>query len=146
MEFLVHIPFVHELGLELLRLEPGQAELALSLRETQTNSWGVAHGGVTMTLLDVAMAHAARSPSQPGGAPQPGVVTLEMKTSFMLPGQWRLTATGRLMHRTASLAFTEGTVRDAAGEVVAHATGTFKYMRGLPVGGGRRIQRLGASD
>lgn len=146
MEFLVHIPFVHELGLELLRLEPGQAELALSLRETQTNSWGVAHGGVTMTLLDVAMAHAARSPSQPGGAPQPGVVTLEMKTSFMRPGQGRLTATGRLMHRTASLAFTEGTVRDAAGEVVAHATGTFKYMRGLPVGGGRRIQRLGASD
>lgn len=146
MEFLVHIPFVQELGLELLRLEPGQAELALSLRETQTNSWGVAHGGVTMTLLDVAMAHAARSPSQPGGAPQPGVVTLEMKTSFMRPGQGRLTATGRLMHRTASLAFTEGTVRDAAGEVVAHATGTFKYMRGLPVGGGRRIQRLGASD
>jgi uncharacterized protein (TIGR00369 family) len=146
LEFLVHIPFVHELGLELLRLEPGQAELALSLRETQTNSWGVAHGGVTMTLLDVAMAHAARSPSQPGGAPQPGVVTLEMKTSFMRPGQGRLTATGRLMHRTASLAFTEGTVRDAAGEVVAHATGTFKYMRGLPVGGGRRIQRLGASD
>ncbi len=146
MEFLVHIPFVHELGLELLRLEPGQAELALSLRETQTNSWGVAHGGVTMTMLDVAMAHAARSPSQPGGAPQPGVVTLEMKTSFMRPGQGRLTATGRLMHRTASLAFTEGTVRDAAGEVVAHATGTFKYMRGLPVGGGRRIQRLGASD
>jgi uncharacterized protein (TIGR00369 family) len=146
LEFLVHIPFVHELGLELLRLEPGQAELALSLRETQTNSWGVAHGGVTMTMLDVAMAHAARSPSQPGGAPQPGVVTLEMKTSFMRPGQGRLTATGRLMHRTASLAFTEGTVRDAAGEVVAHATGTFKYMRGLPVGGGRRIQRLGASD
>ena len=146
MEFLAHIPFVHELGLELLLLEPGVAELALSLRETQTNSWGVAHGGVTMTMLDVAMAHAARSPSQPGSAPQPGVVTLEMKTSFMRPGQGRLIATGRLMHRTASLAFTEGTVRDAAGEVVAHATGTFKYMRGLPVGGGRRIQRLGASD
>ncbi len=146
MDFLVRIPFVEQLGLELRRLEPGEAELALTLQESLTNSWGVAHGGVTMTMLDVAMAHAARSPSQPGGEPQPGVVTIEMKTSFMSAGQGRLTATGRLMHRTASLAFTEGTVRDEGGAIVAHATGTFKYMKGLPVGGGRRIQRLNASD
>ncbi len=146
MDFLVRIPFVEQLGFELLSLEPGQAELAVTLRESLTNSWGVAHGGVTMTLLDVAMAHAARSPSVPGGEPQPGVVTVEMKTSFMRAGQGRLLASGRLLHRTASLAFTEGSVRDETGALLAHATGTFKYMKGLPVGGGRRIQRLGASD
>lgn len=145
MKFFVHIPFVEHLGFELLGCEAGQAEIALTLREEHTNSWSVAHGGVTMTLLDVAMAHAARSPNQPGHPESPGVVTIEMKTSFLRAGLGRLTARGTLLQRTASLAFTEGSVFDEKGERVAHATGTFKYMKGLPVGG-RRIQRLDASD
>ncbi len=145
MEFKVRIPFVETLGMELLRFDPDNAELALNLREELTNSWGVAHGGVSMTLLDVAMAHAARSPSVPGGASQPGVVTLEMKTSFMRPGQGRLLAEGRRLHRTATLAFCEAWVRDTAGVLVAHATGTFKYMKALPVDG-RKLQKLNASD
>ena len=145
MKFFVHIPFVEHLGFELLACEAGEAQIALTLREELTNSWSVAHGGVTMTLLDVVMAHAARSPNQPGHAESPGVVTIEMKTSFLRAGLGRLTAHGRLLHRSASLAFTEGSVLDEKGELVAHATGTFKYMKGLPAGG-RHIQRLNASD
>ena len=42
---------------------------------------------------------------------------------------------GRLMHRTATLAFTEATIVDAQGRACAHATGTFKYVkRRLPTG------------
>jgi len=145
MEFKVHIPFVEHLGFELLSFEAGQAEIALTLREELTNSWSVAHGGVTMTLLDVVMAHAARSPNQPNHAESPGVVTIEMKTSFMRAGLGRLHSRGRLLQRTTSLAFCEGTVHNEAGELLAHATGTFKYLKGLPAGG-RRIQRLNASD
>lgn len=145
MKFLSHIPFVELLGLELLVCEAGAAEIALVLREELTNSWSVAHGGVTMTLLDVAMAHAARSPNQPGNAESHGVVTVEMKTSFMRAGTGRLHAKARVLQRTVSLAFCEGSVFDEQGALVAHATGTFKYLRGLPVGG-RRIQRLNASD
>ena len=62
MDFLVRIPFVEHLGFELLRLEPGIGEIAIDVREELTNSLGVAHGGLLMTLMDVAMAHAARSP------------------------------------------------------------------------------------
>ena len=145
MEFKVHIPFVKLLGMELQRFDPDEAEIHLELREELTNSWGVAHGGVTMTLLDVVMAHAARSPLKAGGDAQPGVVTIEMKTSFMRPGQGRLIATGRRLHRTATLAFCDGHVHDADGKLVGHASGTFKYMGGLPVDG-RRIQKLNASD
>ena len=145
MKFLVHIPFVEHLGFELLRFEKGEAEIAVELREELTNSWGVAHGGVTMTLLDVVMAHAARSPDETGTPESSGVVTVEMKTSFMRPGLGRLVGSGRRLHRTASMAFCEASLHDAAGELVAHATGTFKYLRGLPAGG-KRIQRLNASD
>ena len=45
----------------------------------------------------------------------------------------------------ASMAFCEASIADAGGQIVAHATGTFKYLKGLPAGG-KRIQRLGASD
>jgi uncharacterized protein (TIGR00369 family) len=84
-----------------------------------------------MTLLDVTMATAARSV-----APEMGVVTIEMKTSFMQAAQGPLVAQGRLIHRTATMAFTEATVFDAKGRVCTHATGTFKYVRRLPVGPG----------
>ena len=146
MEFAVRIHFVERLGFELERVDPGECEIRLELREELTNSWSVAHGGVTMTLLDVAMAHAARSPESAGGGLQPGVVTVEMKTSFMRPGEGLLVATGRRLHRTASLAFCEGSVHDREGRLVAHATGTFKYLKGLPVGGGRRVQRIDGTD
>ena len=106
------------------------------------NSFLVTHGGAIMTLLDVTMATAARSIDL-----ETGVVTIEMKTTFMRPGLGRLRATGKLLHRTASMAFCEGSVFSEDGQIAGHATGTFKYMRGLPVGtGGRRIQKLSASD
>jgi uncharacterized protein (TIGR00369 family) len=145
MQFPVRIPFVESLRFELLRCEAGEAEIALGLRDELCNSWGVAHGGVVMTLLDVVMAHAARSPGQPGVADHRGVVTIEMKTSFMRPGLGRLTARGRLLQRTASLAFCEASVLDGDGQLAAHATGTFKYLKGLPAGG-RKIHRADASD
>ena len=145
MEFLVHIPFVELLGFELLRFERGEAEIALTLREELTNSWSVAHGGVSMTLLDVVMAHAARAPGDDGIVEESGVVTVEMKTTFMRPGLGRLVATGRRLHRTSSMGFCEASLVDGDGQLVAHATGTFKYLKGLPAGG-KRIQRPNASD
>jgi uncharacterized protein (TIGR00369 family) len=145
MKFRIHIPFVEAQGFELLRFEDGHAEIGLTPRDDQMNSWSVLHGGVTMTLLDVAMAHAARSPAA-GGEPDPrGVVTVEMKTSFVRPGIGRVIAQGRVLHKTASLAFCEGRLVDAQGELLAHASGTFKFLRALPAGG-RKLQRLNASD
>jgi len=141
----VRIPFAEMLGLEFLAWEAGHSEVALALREELCNSWSVAHGGVTMTLLDVAMARAARSPNQPGHPTSPSVVTIEMKTSFMRPGLGRLVGRGSLLQRTASMAFCEASVFDESGELVAHATGTFKYLKGLPAGG-RKIHRSQASD
>ncbi len=145
MQFTVNIPFVEMLGLELVSFDAGHAEIALELRDELTNSWSVAHGGVSMTLLDVVMARAARSPNPPGIDASPGVVTIEMKTTFMRPGLGRLVGKGRLVHRTASMAFCEGSIFDATGAIVAQATGTFKYLKELPAGG-KRIQRLDASD
>ncbi|WP_309626707.1 PaaI family thioesterase [Methylibium sp.] len=168
MRFPVRIPFVEQLGFELLRMGEGEAEIAVTLSEGLCNSFKVAHGGLTMTLLDAVMAHAARSvgvsasparsvgvsvsPARSVGVSLgparsedtdtdigaadlgPGVVTIEMKTSFMRPGEGRLTGRGKLLHRSATLAFCEGSVFAADGALCAHATATFKYLRALPRG------------
>ncbi len=129
MDFPVAIPFAELLGFKLERWENGQAEISHTPAPEHLNSFNVVHGGVSMTLLDVVMAHAARSVQQDMGA-----VTIEMKTSFLRAAQGPLLATGALLHRTATMAFTEGRVLNADGQVCAHATGTFKYVRRLPVG------------
>ena len=135
LNFPVHIPFVEKLGFELHSLGDGQAELRVDLAEGHMNSWEVAHGGVMMTLLDVAMAHAARSIHRDQPDFGPGVVTIEMKTSFMRPGEGELRAVGKLLHRTATLAFCEGSVLGENGHLCAHATATFKYLKALPARG-----------
>ena len=127
--FGVDIPFVSLLGLELVRMENGESELQFLPKPEHFNSFAVAHGGASMTLLDVTMATAARSMDY-----EIGVVTIEMKTSFMQPCRGRLTCRGRIMHRTATMAFTEATIIDPDGKACAHATGTFKYVKRLPTG------------
>ena len=128
LPFEVEIPFVSHLGFSLHKWADGESELHYHARPEHLNSFDVTHGGASMTLLDVTMATAARSVT-----PDMGVVTIEMKTSFMQPARGPLVARGRLMHRTATMAFTEATVVDAQGKVCCHATGTFKYVRRLPV-------------
>lgn len=127
--FPVDIPFLNEIGVELISFGDGQAQVAVDLQGRHMNSWAVAHGGLTMTLLDVAMSLAGRSIF-----PQAkGAVTVEMNTSFVQPGGKpgsRLIATGRAFHRSISMCFCEGEVRNGD-KLVAKAMGTFKYLRRL---------------
>ena len=128
MEFKVRIPFVEHLGMTLERFEPGVAALAVELRPELTNTWGVAHGGVLMTLLDIAMAVAARS-ADPKAL---GAVTVEMKTTFIGPCRGVLVAEGVCIHAGSSVSFCEGEARDSTGRVVARASGTFMVRRARP--------------
>jgi uncharacterized protein (TIGR00369 family) len=129
--FGVHIPFVDHLGFTLEKFENGHSELHFKPRAEHLNSFDITHGGAVMTLLDVVMATAARSVE-----PDMGVVTIEMKTSFMRPARItqgeHLVAKGLLLLRTNTMIFTEGKVYDAAGQLCAHATGTFKYVKRTP--------------
>lgn len=123
------IPFLHELGLEFLGMGNGEAQVALNLERRHMNSWMVAHGGVVMTLLDVAMAIAGRSlePEARGG------VTVEMKTSFLQPaGQvgGRIVAKGKAFHRSTTMCFCEAEVWNGD-KLVAKAMGTFKFLKRL---------------
>jgi len=109
LDFGAVIPFVHHLGFTLERFEGGESTLHYTPGPEHCNSFGVTHGGAVMTYLDVIMATAARSVQ-----PDIGVVTIEMKTSFMRPAPATpgvpLIGQGKLLHRTRSMAFVEGRI------------------------------------
>lgn len=115
------IPFATHLGVELVERGEGRAVLRLELRPELMNSFEAAHGGVVMTLLDIAMATAART-LDPKSV---GAITVEMKTSFMGTGKGVLTATGQCLHLGKSVAFCEGRIHNADGKLAASASGTF---------------------
>lgn len=128
MEFDLQIPFVEHLGMELLHKEPGHVTLALNLRPEMNNSWGVAHGGVIMSLADVGCGMAFRSAVE--GAK--GVATTNLTMHFLAPGRGRLICEGFLVHRGNSHGVCEALVRDESGAQVAKAVGTFMLMRSDP--------------
>jgi len=125
--FRLNVPFIQELGVEFISAGDGRSLVALNLEPWHLNSWSVAHGGVLMSLLDVAMAVAGRSLNAGAG----GGVTVEMKTSFLQPAQAgsRLMVSGYAFHRSTTMAFCEGEARDTADRLIAKAMGTFKYLK-----------------
>ncbi len=135
-------PFLHDLGVEFLQMKDGRATLALDLTERHMNSWQITHGGVLMTMLDVVMAMAGRSLS----AELKGVVTVEMKTSFLQPGGivgGRIEARGKAFHQSTTMCFCEGEIWSGE-RLVAKSMGTFKYLRRLK--SGENMKKLCGSD
>jgi uncharacterized protein (TIGR00369 family) len=122
------IPFMNFLGLVPEHIEQGYARTTLPWRQDLTNSRGDVHGGTLMSVLDFTLSAAARG-SADG---KEGMATIDMNTSFLSPGTGDLTIEGRCLRRGASIAFCEGDVRRADGELVARATATFKIIRRRP--------------
>ncbi|HET9577644.1 MAG TPA: PaaI family thioesterase [Usitatibacter sp.] len=120
-----HIPFASLLGVRLVEHGDGRAVIEVDLAPELHNSFGSAHGGVIMTLLDIAMAVAART-TDPKAV---GAITVEMKASFIGTCTGRLIAEGRCLHTGKSVSFCEGEARDADGRLVARASGTFMVRR-----------------
>ena len=119
------VPFNGLLGLRREFCEAGKARIVLETRGELTNNFAAMHGGVIMTLLDVAMSSAALSKADF----QRAVVTIDMSTSFVKPGRGRLVAHGTALGGGRSVCFCEARIKDEAGELVAKAMGTFKYVQ-----------------
>jgi uncharacterized protein (TIGR00369 family) len=123
----LNVPFLKLLGVRCLSAEMGKGEILLALKPEHTNTWNVAHGGVLLTLMDVAMAVAARS-GDPGDR---SVVTVEMKNNFMQATNGVLRVKADTVRRTATMAFCEAKLYNDQGEICCMATGTFQFLKRL---------------
>src|SRR6516165_1579430 len=121
--FGVEIPFAAHCGIIALTGEPGIARLKVGLKDHHQNNIGIAHGGIILTLLDIALGSAARL------SVEASVMTNDKQTAFLSPGRGELFGEGRVVRPGRSLIFCEGDVRDAQGVLVAKASGLFKPAR-----------------
>lgn len=122
-------PFHSYLGIELVRQEAGQAEVAIDLAPHHLNRRGVAHGGLIAALLDSALGAAVIS-----SMPQEWwCTTTSLATQFIEgAGAGRLIASGRVLRRGLRVAFAAGEVRDLQGRVIATAAGTWHLWSTRP--------------
>ena len=130
--FGVKVPFLDLLGARAELNEQGHPIVIVDLRPELMNSFHVSHGGVIMTLLDVAMAMAARTSVRHKG----GGMTVDMSVSFLRPASGRVVAQGRVLRAGSSLFFCEGEAQDASGQLVAKSLGTFMLRNEMHDGEG----------
>jgi uncharacterized protein (TIGR00369 family) len=117
------IPFVTHLKILTETLGEGEARLSLPIEPHLTNSLGTVHGGVIMSLLDVALCTAARTLHRDSV----GVVTIDMSTSFIGGGSGaRLVAEARVLKDGRTMSFVEGEARNEDGSLVAKAIATVR--------------------
>jgi uncharacterized protein (TIGR00369 family) len=121
-EFLKKIPFSQHLGIHVDSLEKGIARLSIEIRPEFTTSWGSAHGGSILSLLDVTLSMAARTLFDPPRS----IMTIDLSTSFIGTSKGVLRAEGRVLRAGQTTIFCEGEARDDEGELVAKAIGTFR--------------------
>ncbi len=108
-QVLVSQPFSVFLGAELVRLEPGEAELALEVRPQFLQQHGSVHGGVLSYLMDNVLTFAG------GSALGPDVMTAEYKINYLRPaGGKRLVAQARVVHAGRRLAVVQGEIHAEA--------------------------------
>jgi len=124
-EYQKRIPFVQHLRIHTDSLGKGSARLSVPVEGHLTNSLGTVHGGVIMSLLDVALCTAART-LHPESV---GVITINLSTSFIGAGSGTtLYAEARVLKDGRSMSFVEGEAMNEDGTLVAKATATVRVL------------------
>ena len=119
--------FHHVLGYRVTELRSGYARMEMDVQRRHRNNGDYVHGGVLMTLLDVAALRAGAF-----DYPQPRqILTLSLSTNFISAALTdTLIAEGFLQRAGRSIYFADSRVSDAVtGEVFATAQGTFRYRK-----------------
>jgi uncharacterized protein (TIGR00369 family) len=116
-------PIAATMQFDLIEAEVGRAVFTCLPDESVYNPIGAVHGGLVCTLLDSA-AGCALHTTLPQGK---GYTSVEIKVSYLKAvrsGSGLLTATGTVVKAGARVGFTEATVTDGSGALVATASST----------------------
>ena len=111
--------FSRWLGIKIIQIKPGYAELKMQVRDEMANGFSVSHGGIAFSLADSALAFASNSYGRVA-------LALENNISFMQkvsPGD-TLTAQTEELSIGRRMAVYNVTITNWDAEKVAHFRGT----------------------
>ena len=111
--------FGQYIGMHLRKQENGEAEVELTVEKHHLNSQNIVHGGVLLSMMDLAMGAAA---SSFGGS----VVTMDVQYRFFRPAHLgdSIVAQGHVLKNGKTIAVTKGTVY-SDDTVLGEASGQF---------------------
>lgn len=121
------------IAFRLTEVTDGACTVELDVLPQHFQPFGIVHGGVIATLLDTATFWAGFY-VLPEDA---GLVNVDLKLNYLKAVMGgRLSASGTCLRAGRQLSYTEAHVRDAKGELVAHATSTLMALpgKGLKLG------------
>lgn len=106
-EFFRAAPFMVDLGVEPIALEPGRLTTSLAVAPRHLQHTGFVHAGVSAAMADHTMGAAAQTLAAPGHF----ALTAELHTSLLRAAQGeRLVCEARVLKAGRSLSFTEAEV------------------------------------
>ncbi|MCV6584274.1 MAG: hydroxyphenylacetyl-CoA thioesterase PaaI [Marinibacterium sp.] len=113
------------MGMELIAVGEGRAELALNVAAHHCNGLDICHGGVTFSLADSAFAFACNSRNQ-------ATVAQHNMISFVAPARLgdRLTATAHEVSLTGRSGIYDVRVRNQDGTLIAEMRGMSRAVPG----------------
>ncbi len=121
----VDAPLATFIGRKVVRMADGKSEVDFTMPEVFLNMQNILHGGAYATMLDTACGVAIRSSLDM--EKYAGQVTLELKTNYLKAGEaGAYKAFGEALRVGKSIAFSEATLYNCDGELVATASATFR--------------------
>lgn len=116
-------------GIELIRAEPGEVEIALRAEDHHLNLLGTVHGGMLATVADTAMGLAMRTRMERGS----NYVTAQLDLHYLAPGRTgRIVGIGRAVKSGGQMGYAEADVLGEGNSLLARASATFIVVRERP--------------
>lgn len=117
------VPIADTLNFRVMEAEHGRVAVAGAPDHRSYNLIGTVHGGWTASILDTAMGLAVLSQLEP----ERTFTTVDLRVNYLravTQATGEVIAEGRVVHAGRRLAYCESSLKDRAGRMLAHATGS----------------------
>ncbi len=118
--------YAHLTGIKIVAMGPGNLIAELVVEKHNTNMAGTLHGGATAALVDVCMGMACFTK---------GIMALtgNINVSYLAAGKAgdKIIAVGQVIRAGKTAFFTEASLEDEKGRIIAKGTGTFFFKERL---------------
>ena len=120
-------PFAQLLGMKILKLKPGYAELGLAYQKRITQPYGFMHGGAIAALADTVAATAIHTLLDI----EDKMVSIEMKVNYLAPvTKGKIVASAKVIHKGRKTAVTDVDIKDSEGKLCAKSIVTYMLFPG----------------
>lgn len=122
-----HPSMADTIPMRAVEARSGYVKFSVRADSRHLNPLGGVHGGFAATVLDSVTGCAVHTLLEAGIGY--GTIDLNVKMLKAIPRDQELIAEGRVLHVSRNLGVAEGSLRDGAGTLLAHATCTSAVLR-----------------